>query len=317
MNSPWLKSNWRRLLAVASITLVAASALVLIVPGLPLGIDFQSGTAITYQWPDSSVPDASTVREALNDSGHPEAVIQAAGDNQFFIRTSDLGESGKADVDAALLNATGTAPLTIDTSSVSSIVAGQTILYSFIAVLVASLCVMLYIMWAFRAIPNFHRYAVATIIALVHDVVITMGMFVLFGFIFGATVNVPFVVAILTIIGYSVNDTIVVFDRVRENVVSTPGRSFRDNVRSAIRQAMTRSLATSITTLIVSFALLLFGGQTLRDFLLVLITGIAIGTYSSIFVASSVLVFWEEGGFGNLRGRLGLGGGGEEQPRTS
>lgn len=305
------RTDWRRVLGISSATLVTLSIILLIVPGLPLGIDFQSGTAITYEWPTDSVPDVDAVREGLNNAGYSEAVIQDAGANQFFVRTSDLGESGKQAVDNALAASTGRAPTTISISSVSSVVASQTIVSSIIAVLVAAAIVMLYIMWAFRSVPKFHRYAVATLVALIHDVALTLGLFIIFGFALGATVNVPFVVAILTIIGYSVNDTIVVFDRIRENVRAVPGRRFRDNVRVAIRETVVRSLATSITTLIVSLSLLLFGGQTLRDFMLVLVVGIVVGTYSSIFVASAVLVAWEENKFANMigraRGMLGRG----------
>jgi len=290
----FIKSKWRVLLISLSLSVALISAVLLIAPGLPIGIDFSSGSAITYQWPSDNTPAIETVRTALANAGHQSAVVQSLGDTQYFIRTADLGATGKADIDAALTSATGATPTTLDVSSVSSVVAAETVTFSIIAVSVAALLVMVYIMWAFRAIPRFHRYAFATVIALGHDVLITMGLFVLYGYLFGAAVNTPFVIAILTVIGYSVNDTIVVFDRVRENVKNNPGRAFRGNANSAIRESVIRSLGTSVTTLFVALALLLFGGSTLRDFLLVLSTGIVLGTYSSIFVATSILIFWEE-----------------------
>lgn len=295
-----LKKNWRSVLMGSSLTLSIVSAVLIFAPGLPVGIDFQSGSAITYEWPAESVPLIDTVRTGVSDAGYPEAVVQSLGDTQYFIRTAELGTTGKDAIDNALMSATGILPTTIDQSSVSSVVANETIIYSIVAVVVAAVLVMLYIMWAFRSVPRFYRYSIATIIALLHDVLLTMGAFVLFGFIFGAVVNTPFVVAILTVIGYSVNDTIVVFDRVRENVRLKPGREFRTNAQSAIRESIIRSLGTSATTLFVALALLFFGGSTLRDFLLVLATGVVVGTYSSVFVATNILIAWENRSVGGM-----------------
>jgi preprotein translocase subunit SecF len=122
------------------------------------------------------------------------------------------------------------------------------------------------------------------------------------GQLIGAEVNAIFIVAILTVVGYSVNDTIVIFDRVRENALLTPNRSMRSTVNLALNETMTRSLATSFTTGLVVLAMLLFGGETLRDFLIVLLTAVVVGTYSSIFVAAPLLVWWEEGTLGRFLG---------------
>ena len=290
-----------RVTGVVSLVLVIASIILLGVIGLPTGIDFTSGTSITYQWGEEDDPGSAAVREALTQSGHPEAIIQNAGSGQYFVRTSDLGATGKSDVDAALDDISASPPVTLDVTTVGRSVASNTVLYSFIAVIVAALFVMVYVMWAFRSVLHSYRFAVAALVALVHDVLITVGMFVIYGFVFGSEVNAPFIVAVLTVIGYSVNDTIVVFDRIRENSVLVPSRPFKATVSLSIKETLIRSLGTSVTTLIVVFAMLLFGGQTIQDFLLVLATGIIVGTYSSIFVASYLLVLWEEHGLGALR----------------
>ena len=163
------------------------------------------------------------------------------------------------------------------------------------AVVVAAVFVMLYIMYAFRTVPGSYRYAISAVIALLHDVLIVLGLFAVLGVVLSVQVNAIFIVGVLTVIGYSVNDTIVIFDRVRENVLLVPSRDFRVTVNSSIRESIIRSLGTSLTTTTVILAMLLFGGQSLRDFLIVLLLGVIIGTYSSIFVAAQVLVSWDEG----------------------
>ena len=132
------------------------------------------------------------------------------------------------------------------------------------------------------------------VIALFHDVIITLGVFVLLGKFYNIEINAAFVAALLTILGYSVNDTIVVFDRIRENLIRHLGEEFEEIVQESVNEVIIRSINTSFTTLFVLFAILLFGGTTVRDFVLALIVGIAIGTYSSIFLASPLLVAWEK-----------------------
>ncbi len=301
----------RRLVGYVSLALVSVSVLLIGVLGLPLGIDFSSGATITYEWDDD--PGLGAVRQALNDAGHSEAVIQSASDGQYFIRTEELGEDGKSIIDDALAQVTGVVPRTLDISTVGQAIAEDTVSFSIIAVIVASIFVMLYIIWAFRSVQKSYRYALAALAAIIHDVLITIGMFVVFGQVFGSEVNTPFIVGILTVIGYSVNDTIVVFDRIRENATLVPSRSFRDTVSLSLNESLIRSLGTSVTTLIVILSMLLFGGQTLRDFLLLLTVGIIAGTYSSIFVASSILVAWEEKGWRGLIPTFGTRG----TPQTS
>ena len=170
-----------------------------------------------------------------------------------------------------------------------------------IAVIVAALFVMLYVMYAFRTVPRSYRYAIAAIIALGHDVFIVLGLFSILGHVIDAEVNAIFIVGILTVIGYSVHDTIVIFDRIRENVSLAPSRPFSASVNISINESFARSLSTSITTALTILALLLFGGETLRDFLIVLLSGVIVGTYSSIFLAAQILVAWENRDYRKLK----------------
>ena len=284
-----------RIFLTISMVLVALSVVVLGTSGLNLGIDFTSGSTVTYQFTDGNTS-ASEVTDALSDSGHPDSIVQALGDNQFFIRTDDLGVTGLDDVNTEVLKLDQGAHV-LDNSTVGASVAEDTVQNAITAVVIAAIFVMIYIMYAFRSVPSSYKYAFAAVVALVHDVVIVLGVFAVLGLAISAEVNAIFIVGILTVIGYSVNDTIVIFDRIRENVTLAPGREFRSTVNISINESITRSLGTSITTVTVILAMLLFGGASLRDFLIVLLLGVLVGTYSSIFVAAQVLVLWERRSF--------------------
>ena len=284
-----------RIFLTISMVLVALSVVVLGTSGLNLGIDFTSGSTVTYQFTDGNTS-AAEVTDALSDSGHPDSIVQALGDNQFFIRTDDLGVTGLDDVNTEVLKLDQGAHV-LDTSTVGASVAEDTVQNAITAVVIAAIFVMIYIMYAFRSVPSSYKYAFAAVVALVHDVVIVLGVFAVLGLAISAEVNAIFIVGILTVIGYSVNDTIVIFDRIRENVTLAPGREFRNTVNLSINESVTRSLGTSITTVTVILAMLLFGGASLRDFLIVLLLGVLVGTYSSIFVAAQVLVLWERRSF--------------------
>jgi preprotein translocase subunit SecF len=285
----------RRIFLTISMVLVALSVVVLGTSGLNLGIDFTSGSTVTYQFTDGNTS-AAQVTDALSDSGYPDSIVQALGDNQFFIRTDDLGVTGLDDVNTEVLKLDQGAHV-LDTSTVGASVAEDTVQNAITAVVIAAIFVMIYIMYAFRSVPSSYKYAFAAVVALVHDVVIVLGVFAVLGLAISAEVNAIFIVGILTVIGYSVNDTIVIFDRIRENVTLAPGREFRNTVNLSINESVTRSLGTSITTVTVILAMLLFGGASLRDFLIVLLLGVLVGTYSSIFVAAQVLVLWERRSF--------------------
>ena len=286
----------RRFFLSISLVLVVLSAVIMGTTGLNLGIDFTSGTTVTFQFQGSD-PGSTDVTDALARSGHPESIVQALGENQYFIRTDDLGNDGLIDVREAIEKIQSEPVIVLDTSTVGASVAEDTVQNAITAVIVAAVFVMLYIMYAFRAVPNSYKYAFAAVVALGHDVLIVLGAFAVLGIAINAEVNAIFIVGILTVIGYSVNDTIVIFDRIRENVTLAPGRDFRSTVNLSINESIARSLGTSITTITVILAMLLFGGASLRDFLIVLLAGVLVGTYSSIFIAAQVLVLWEKRSF--------------------
>lgn len=290
-----------RIVGLISAVLVVISIVLLVTPGLNLGIDFESGTTFTYRF-EGVDPETDDVRAAVASTGHDEAVVQSLGQGEFLVRISEIQDGEAAEINAAVEREIGVAPTVLDTTTVGRSVADDTVRNAISAVIIASVAVMLYIIWAFRSVLNAYRYAIAAIVALGHDVALTLGVFAVLGQLIGVEVNAIFIVGILTVIGYSVNDTIVIFDRIRENSLIAPNRPFRNTVNLSINETITRSLATSITTSTVLLAMLLFGGATLRDFLIVLLTGVIVGSYSSIFVASNLLVAWHSGTLGKVLG---------------
>ena len=231
--------------------------------------------------------------------------IEAEGEINFFIRVKLLEEEGKDELVEGLktaLSPDGLEILSFDL--VSPVVAQETVVSAMWAVLAAAVGIFLYIWWAFRSVPSPFRYGIAAIVALLHDTAIVLGIFAILGEVADIEVNTMFLIALLTVIGYSVNDTIVVFDRVRENVMVHSNRSFSDVVNLSISETIGRSLNTSLTLLFTLLALYLFGGSTIQNFLLVLLIGVVAGTYSSIAIASQVLIAWEYGDVGRLFRRV-------------
>ena len=213
----------------------------------------------------------------------------------------DLGERGV--IERALEERFGPFEV-LEFASVSAVVSRQAVRNATVAVVVAALFIMGYIVFAFSGVPRPLRYASAAIVALAHDVILVLGAFSLFGKVFGTEINLMFVTGLLTIIGFSVHDTIVIFDRVRENVRLAPAARFADNVNAALVQTLGRSINTSVTLVFTILALLWLGGPTIRAFLVVLLVGVVAGAYSSIGIAAQVLVAWEEGDASRLLGRF-------------
>ena len=220
----------------------------------------------------------------------------------FFLRTKTLDET-KKDILVANLNNQFSPEQTNTVLSfdlVSAVVAQETVISACWAVLAAALGIFFYVWWAFRKVPRPIRYGLAAIVALLHDALIVVGIFAILGYFLDTEVNTMFLIALLTVIGYSVNDTIVVFDKIRENVLTYTNRPFPEVVNLSISETMGRSLNTSFTLLVTLLALLLFGGTTIREFLYVLIIGVIVGTYSSIAIATQVLVSWDQKTIGKL-----------------
>jgi preprotein translocase subunit SecF len=191
----------------------------------------------------------------------------------------------------------------LDFISIGPTIGQELVGRAILAVLAASTAILIYLTVVFRRVPNAFRYGVCAIVALLHDVLVVLGIFAILGFVIGIEIDALFVTAMLTVIGFSVHDTIVVFDRVRENIMKRRFERFEDVVNYSLVQTLARSINTSITVLLTLFALYLFGGASIRNFVLALLIGIISGTYSSIFNASMLLVIWENREWGRLFGR--------------
>ncbi len=261
---------------------------------LRLGIDFTGGTLLQYGFEqDLQKEDIAKIREQLKTVGVENAIIQLQEDNTVSIRTkfleSQSPDSEAAKVNASLKQAFGEfVPLQV--SAIGPTLGKELFQNALIALLLAFAGIVAYLSVRFSL-----DYAMFALVALFHDAIFVCGMFSLFGLLFGTEIDSLFITAILTVIGFSVHDTIVVFDRVRENAkFHARNNTFNEIVNKSVNQTLARSINTSVTTLVTLFALYFLGGVTTRDFVLAMILGIAIGTYSSIFNASVLLAWWRE-----------------------
>ena len=291
------KRKWFFLFSL--LVIVPGVIFLIIAPGLNPGIDFIGGSSTNLSF--ESEVNQNNVRIELSRLGHTDATVQTLGDGTFEIRTKELDESSKKELVETLQNQLSPEGVTVlSFDLVSPMVARETVVAALWAVLFAAIGIFFYLWWAFRSVPNPLRYGVAAIIALIHDTLVVVGIFAILGELLGIEVNTMFLIALLTVIGYSVNDTIVVFDRLRENITIYPNRTLQDNANMSISESMGRSVNTSLTLLLTLIALILFGGETIRVFLWVLMIGVIAGTYSSLGIATPMLVAWESGDL-NLR----------------
>jgi len=287
--------------------------------GLHFSIEFKGGTTMTMQF-NQSVSQADLVSEMAS-LGHGEAQVRkettaqgGTSGSTFFVRTATLKDqvldsaTGATVTEEQTIKEALTAkfgPMDIpETSSFSSEAASSIANRAVIAVVFSSVAIMLYIAWAFRKMKHAFRLGVCAIIAMIHDAIVCIGVYAVVGTFFGVEVDTMFITAILTVVGYSVTDTIVVYDRIRENSLKNPGLPLETNINNSIMETIARSINTSMTVVFVLLALYLIGGSSIHNFVLVLLVGIIIGTYSSIFIASPLLLEWENGTFGRLFRRL-------------
>jgi preprotein translocase subunit SecF len=305
------RRNWFYI--VSALVLVPGIISLLIPPRLKPGIEFTSGTSFSFRYAEPATRDQ--VDNLLADLGYADARIQRTGNNQFLIQTEEIEgaesappvgparpserdrlENALQDNFGGFLDTQGNATNQfIEFSSVSPAVSREIGRNAAIAVVAASVMIAAYIAWSFRNVPNSHRYGISAVLALIHDVLLVIGIFSILGKVADIEVDTFFVTGMLTVAGFSVHDSIVVFDRIRENVARGVIRSFPDAVNHSLLQTMGRSFNTSLTLVFSILALLLLGGDSIRDFLLVLLIGTVTGAYSSIFVASMLLVTWQQG----------------------
>ncbi len=266
-----------------SVLLVVVGVISLLTRGLNLGIDFTGGSLLDLKFDQPQAIEA--VRAALGPE-HQNASIKLASPDgrQVLVTTAALPEAERVKLFEALKSKLGNfQPLRVE--QVQGVISKELTRQALGAVAIASVLQLIYISFRFE-----FRFGVAAVIALLHDSLITLGLFSLLG----TEVGAPFIAAILTVLGYSIMDTIVIFDRIRENVKFRKRETLVELVNKSVNQSLRRSLMTSISTLLACLAILVFGGQTTRDFALALTIGIGVGAYSSIFVASPIWLWWNQ-----------------------
>ena len=271
--------------------LIVPGVAFLLLGGLKPGIEFKGGTLLDARF--DTPPTVSAVHDAMASLGHPETVVQVAEGGRTEIRTFEMKPDEITSATKALQEKLG--PAKIDASVVSPSFSGELIQNAIRSIVLASIFIVLLIAFAFRSFGwGAFRYGIAAIIALLHDAAFVLGLFAILGYFFNVEIDSLFVTAVLTIIGFSVHDTIVVFDRIRENLRLNPGEALNPVINFSIMQTMTRSIITSLTVVFTLLALFLFGGFSMRNFALALLVGIISGTYSSIFNASQIVSLWQE-----------------------
>lgn len=285
--------NYSRFFLGLSIAFFVIGGLALGIFGLNLGIDFKGGTVTEIQFSQS--PDVSKIRSILEQQTITNGLVQPTSDNGVIIKTPVQDKSAHDKLMQQIKSDVGEFQEK-RFESIGPVIGEQLTRQAIYQLALVSLGIVLYIAYAFRKVSrpvSSWQFGIAAVIALLHDLVIVLGIFAILGHYFDVEVDSMFVTAMLTVLGFSVHDTIIVFDRIRENLRVYAGQSMEFVVNHSISQTLVRSLNTSLTVLLVLLSLLLFGGETIRYFVLTLFVGIIFGTYSSIFVASPILSIWQ------------------------
>jgi len=305
----------RKIYYIISGILVAISIVSLAIWGLNVGIDFSGGSLLEVEFSVIERPQINEIQAALSEFDLGEVKVQPAGENNAILRFRNIDETTHQAVldqlDSAFqpeleVETTGGVTLAAISvvgeerfESIGPVIGEELKNKAWIAIVVTVLAIIAYIAYVFRRVSKpvaSWKYGVAAILALVHDIVIVTGLFSILGHFAGVEVNALFITALLTILGFSVNDTIVVFDRTRENLKKHYSGDFEEVVNDSVNQTVSRSINTSFTTLLILLSLYFFGGVTISHFVLALIAGVVVGTYSSIFVASPIIVTWYKRG---------------------
>ena len=289
----------KKIFLTLSGTFILASVLAIGVLGLNLGIDFTGGSLLEVEFSEGR-PDTVELRSRMSEVEIGNFVIQSTGERGVILRFATVDEDTHQEILAALAGGGDISSSLVEKrfDAIGPVIGAEFARRSLWALVFAITAIILFIAWAFRRVSepiSSWKYGVVAVVALVHDVLIPAGIFSLLGYFFNIELDALFITALLTIMGFSVHDTIVVFDRTRENLRKTKGlEPFAVTVNTSVNQTITRSINTSLTTLFVLAAVFFFGGATTQLFSLTLMIGILAGTYSSIFFASPLLVFWEE-----------------------
>lgn len=286
--------KYRNWFFVLSLVIIIPGIIALTIWGLKLGIDFAGGTLWEMKFEKGQI-ETQQVTQVLNSENAEVSSISQTSQNSFLVRMKVTNEVKIKDVKSKLEADFGKVE-DIRLETVGPVISKELTRKAALAVAISILAIVAYVTWAFRQVPkptSSIAFGICTIIALIHDVIVVVGVFAVLGHFFAIEVDSLFITALLTVIGFSVHDTIVVFDRVRENLKKYDDFPFEEVVNHSIIQTFTRSLNTSLTVVFVLLALLLFGGESIRNFVLALLIGIVSGTYSSIFNASPLLVVWQ------------------------
>ncbi len=284
----------RKIYYAISIIFIAASVIALLLWGLEFGIDFKGGSILEVSYPNNNRPETEKIAKSLESLNLSDLRVSSVGGNGANFRFKETDESTHQEI-MKILNMDGVEERRF--SSIGPTVGVELQQKSIKAIIIVLLGISLYIAWAFRKISRplgSWRYGVATLVALFHDLIIPIGLFSILGHYYGVEIGTNFIVALLVTLGFSVHDTIVVFDRIRENLKRYESLEFIPLVNQSVNETMIRSISTSFTVLLTLLALFIFGGGELKYFILALMVGIFSGTYSSIFIASPILVSWSK-----------------------
>lgn len=283
----------RKYAYIISGLLTGASIVCIVLWGLNLGIDFKGGTLMEVQFAKSPAPQVQEVDASLSELSLQSLTLQPTGEQGMLLRYLASDEAANERV---LEKLRGLDPeiKQLRTDFIGGSVSDQIKKNAFTGIALSIIGIALYIAWAFRRVSGIvtsWEYGLGAVIALAHDIIIVIGLFAVLGHFYGVEVGIPFVAALLTILGYSVNDTIVVYDRVRENLMRTSRKEdFENIVNRSLNETMGRSINTSMTVIITLVAIVLFGGESIKYFGVALLSGVVFGTYSSIYIASALLV---------------------------
>ena len=289
MNIPFLR--YIKIYYIFSGLLALTAILLILIFGLRFGIDFLGGSILEVEF--TNRPENKIIQEKLSDLNLREIIIQPTGEKGVILRMGEINEDTHQKIISKLREISEVQEKRFESigPSIGKELRGKTI----ILIAVSLLALLIYIAIAFRKVsgPIFSwHYGIISIVALFFDILIPIGLLALLGKLYNIQFNIPIITALLTILGYTINDKVIIFDRVRENILRERGLDFETIVEKSLNQTLARSLSTGFCSLLVLFAIFFFGGETLKYFALTLIVGILIGTYSSIFLASSMLVSW-------------------------
>lgn len=269
---------------------------------IPLGIDFTGGSLLEVKFESAAkLPSTDAIKAIYNQFQIKDAVVQPLGTDSYSIRSEAMDDVVKGKVLAEMNKQFGTVTLQ-NFTQVSAAVGSEVTNTAAFAVFAAAIAILFYLWFAFRSLPHAFRYGTAAIMAMLHDVLVVLGVEAMLGFFLGWQADSLFLTALLTVIGFSVHDTIVVFDRIRENLSTYRRVDFETVINHSVVQTLDRSINTQLTVMFTLSALALFGGDTIRHFVIILLIGVFSGTYSSIFNASPILVVWENAEWKNWFG---------------